>query len=166
MYICCKAHVQAVSFHGLKHYVMCTKTPNHVHLESHLSAESGHSFGSLGGRQEAPVAKIWAILTGIGSLAFAYEFSIVLLEIQVSEVQQNAVTLPLPSWHHVHDSFAVCMLRDVNTVRRMHQNDSSNLHLIELPKASWVTWGGPRGRHSWCWRAFYECVNSVNQQLD
>ncbi|DBB11858.1 TPA: hypothetical protein ACH3X3_006005 [Trebouxia sp. C0006] len=46
------------------------------------TSESGHSFGTLGGRQEAPVAKLWAILTGIGSLAFAYEFSIVLLEIQ------------------------------------------------------------------------------------
>ena len=63
---------------------MCIKTLDHVHLDCHLSAESGHSFGSLGGRQEAPVAKLWAILTGIGSLAFAYEFSIVLLEIQVS----------------------------------------------------------------------------------
>lgn len=90
---------------------MCIKTPDHVHLDCHLSAESGHSFGSLGGRQEAPVAKIWAILTGIGSLAFAYEFSIVLLEIQVSEVQKNAVTLPLPNWHHVHVSFAVLLLK-------------------------------------------------------
>ncbi|DBA94087.1 TPA: Amino acid permease [Trebouxia sp. C0004] len=46
------------------------------------TSESGHSFGSLGGRQEAPVNKVWAILTGLGSFAFAYEFSIVLLEIQ------------------------------------------------------------------------------------
>jgi hypothetical protein len=28
----------------------------------------------------------------------------------------------------------------------MHQNDSSDLHLIELPKASWVTWGLPPGQ--------------------
>lgn len=90
---------------------MCTKTHNHVHFGSCLSAESGHSFGSLGGRQEAPVAKIWAILTGIGSLAFAYEFSIVLLEIQVSEVQKNAVNLSLPNWHHVHVSLAVLLLK-------------------------------------------------------
>ncbi len=61
----------------------------HVLSESLVSAESGHSFGSLGGRQEAPVNKIWAILTGLGSFAFAYEFSIVLIEIQVSEFQQN-----------------------------------------------------------------------------
>ena len=142
MYICCKAHVQAVSLYGFETLcVMCTKTPNHVHLESHLSAESGHSFGSLGGRQEAPVAKIWAILTGIGSLAFAYEFSIVLLEIQVSEVQQNAVIISLLNWHHMRVSLAVCLLRDVYTVRRMHQNDSGNLHLIQLLKASWVTQG-------------------------
>ena len=66
---------------------MCAKTPKYVHLDTHLSAESGHSFGSWGGRQEAPVAKMWAVLTGIGSFAFAYEFSVVLLEIQVSEVQ-------------------------------------------------------------------------------
>ncbi len=124
---------------------MCTKTPNHLHLESHLCAESGHSFGSLGGRQEAPVAKIWAILTGIGSLAFAYEFSIVLLEIQVSEVHQNAVIPPPPSWHHMHVSCAVRLLKDVDTVRRIHQNDSSKLHLIELLKPSWVTCGGSPG---------------------
>ncbi len=53
--------------------------------ESFVSAESGHSFGSLGGRQEPPVDKIWAILTGLGSYAFSYEFSTVLLEIQVSD---------------------------------------------------------------------------------
>ena len=127
----------------LKGYIMCIKTLNHVHLVSRLSAESGHSFGSLGGRQEAPVAKIWAILTGIGSLAFAYEFSIVLLEIQVSEVQQNTVTPPLPSWHHVHDRFAVCLLRDARIVWKTHTNDSCSLHLIKLPKASWVTPGVP-----------------------
>ena len=28
-------------------------------------------------------SKAWAVLTGIGSIAFAYEFSVVLLEIQV-----------------------------------------------------------------------------------
>ena len=65
-----------------------------------ISAESGHSFGSLGGRQEAPVNKVWAILTGLGSFAFAYEFSTVLLEIQVSdhETQENGVSLPPLSW--------------------------------------------------------------------
>ena len=47
------------------------------------TAESGHSFGSLGGRTEEPASKIWAVLTGLGTIAFAYEFSVVLLEIQV-----------------------------------------------------------------------------------
>ncbi len=91
MYIFCKAHVQAVSFHGLKLYTLCVTTIalHHVLSESLVSAESGHSFGSLGGRQEAPVNKVWAILTGVGSFAFAYDFSIVLLEIQVSQAQQN-----------------------------------------------------------------------------
>ncbi len=71
------------------YHVYQVSCPTSCALRISCLAESGHSFGSLGGRQEAPVNKIWAILTGLGSLAFAYEFSIVLLEIQVSEVQQN-----------------------------------------------------------------------------
>ena len=37
------------------------------------------------------------------------------------------------------------MLRDIKTVGRMYQNDSSKLHLIELLKASWVTSVGGGG---------------------
>lgn len=57
--------------------------------EAFVSAESNHSFGSLGGRQEASVTKIWAILTGLGGIAFAYDFTTVLLEIQVSAARQS-----------------------------------------------------------------------------
>ena len=51
----------------------------------------GHSTGSIGGRSYAPAQKSWAVLTGLGSIAFAYEFSVVLLEIQVRRQYHNVL---------------------------------------------------------------------------
>lgn len=46
------------------------------------TTESDHSTGSVGGRSYAPASKAWAVMTGLGSMAFAFEFSVVLVEIQ------------------------------------------------------------------------------------
>ena len=48
------------------------------------AAEKGHMTGSIAGRTDAPASKTWAVLAGLGSIAFAYEFSVVLVEIQVT----------------------------------------------------------------------------------
>ena len=47
------------------------------------TAESGHSTGSVKGYSEQTPYKVWDILNGLGTMAFAYSFSFVLVEIQV-----------------------------------------------------------------------------------
>ena len=51
----------------------------------HVTAEPGHSTGSIGGLESSVATKTWDTLTGIGSIAFAFEFSAVLVEVQVSQ---------------------------------------------------------------------------------
>ena len=48
-----------------------------------FSTESGHSTGSAGGASATMADKTWNVLNGLGSMAFAYSFSFVLVEIQV-----------------------------------------------------------------------------------
>lgn len=46
--------------------------------------ETGHSTGSAAGAPATVADKTWNVLNGLGSMAFAYSFSFVLVEIQVS----------------------------------------------------------------------------------
>ena len=46
-------------------------------------AEDGHSTGSVKGYPASTAQKTWDILNGLGTMAFAYSFSFVLVEIQV-----------------------------------------------------------------------------------
>jgi len=46
-------------------------------------AENGHSTGSAAGAMATTADKTWNVLNGLGSMAFAYSFSFVLVEIQV-----------------------------------------------------------------------------------
>jgi len=48
-----------------------------------LPTESGHSTGSAAGATASMADKTWNVLNGLGSMAFAYSFSFVLVEIQV-----------------------------------------------------------------------------------
>ena len=54
--------------------------------------ETGHSTGTVAGAPATVADKTWNVLNGLGSMAFAYSFSFVLVEIQVSHCLQ---------WHNL-----------------------------------------------------------------
>lgn len=55
-----------------------------------LTAENGRIKGSIAGVPTANLAdKLWLAFQALGDIAFAYPYSIILLEIQVWLVKQN-----------------------------------------------------------------------------
>ena len=46
-------------------------------------AERGHPTGSITGTEASPAGKVWNVLNGLGSMAFAVQFGIMTLEVQV-----------------------------------------------------------------------------------
>lgn len=52
-----------------------------------MPAESGDSYGSAAGAPAEIAIKTWNVLNGLGNMAFAYSFSFVLVEIEVSALK-------------------------------------------------------------------------------
>ena len=48
-----------------------------------MLAERGHPTGSIMGTEASPAGKVWNVLNGLGSMAFAVQFGIMTLEVQV-----------------------------------------------------------------------------------
>lgn len=47
-----------------------------------MKAERGHPTGSITGTEASPAGKVWNVLNGLGSMAFAVQFGIMTLEVQ------------------------------------------------------------------------------------
>lgn len=73
-----------------------------------FGAESGHSTGSVKGYTEVTSHKVWDVLNGLGTMAFAYSFSFVLVEIQVLSVYTSL------QCQHAYPTF-ICLYSTTST---------------------------------------------------